>query len=224
MPRPPRLESFHPERLAAKEQLSLGQAPASLIAGRFGARSGRLGQDLRHFLAQQFPAVLRRRSRAQFADLERRRQQRSKHLRKTKPPPLQNHPCRLVCRQGAEQQKAAPNQLRLNLLEKPAEPLRVTAVIRIAGRCIRVGFPEELQANLVLDTIQKVQAEGLRFREGCQRRRHALFREEDMLHQLGRGNRLRVKPPAPANRLEVRLAQLQEHFLEHRLFGHTTAN
>ena len=45
-----------------------------------------------------------------------------------------------------------------------------------------------------------------------------------MLHQLGRGNRLRVKPPAPPNRLQVHLAQLQEHFLEHRFFGHTTAN
>ena len=66
-------------------------------------------------------------------------------------------------RQRAEQQKAAPNQLRLNLLEKRLELLSVSAVKRIPGRRIRVHFPEELQANLVLDTIQKVQAEELRF-------------------------------------------------------------
>ena len=43
-----------------------------------------------------------------------------------------------------------------------------------------------------------------------------------MLHQLGRGHRLRAKAPAPPNRLEVRLAQLQEeHFLEHGFFGHS---
>jgi hypothetical protein len=74
-----------------------------------------------------------------------------------------NRPARLVCSQCAEQQNAAPNQLRLHLLKKPVEPLRVTAVKRIAGRRIRVHFPEELHVNLVLETIQKVQAEGLRF-------------------------------------------------------------
>ena len=41
-----------------------------------------------------------------------------------------------------------------------------------------------------------------------------------MLQELGRSDALGTETPAPGDGLEVRLAQFQAHFLEHRLFGH----